>query len=317
MTFIRTALALCLAWVATASVPALTPRGARVTVAAEVLVTGAGEKPVTTLTAEDFVLESNGAPLPIVKCVPPPLTLSAVLMIDRSRSTAWSSADFQKTVDGFVAALDPGERGRLGAFARSIRLSPPLVISDPRKVSSEMAAVFGAVGGQPSPVWDAVDASVTALTADDGTRTLFLVTDGQASANRIGLSDAGIHAAMEDVTISAVAEGPQRVLQQSGNLAVVQPDAPLRWLTSLTGGIFIPWEAPRDPVTGRESVDELRRNVPARRAALLADAVRAMRQRYRLEFEAEAGKQLRPLTVRVGKPGLTVRARQAYIARQP
>src|SRR5262249_47381388 len=72
-----------------------------------------------------------------------------------------------------------------------------------------------------------------------GRRAMFLMTDGEASGNRIGLSDLIRHAQSADVAICVIASGSPANSPKGPWAAAGTPDGLLRRLAAETGGLFV------------------------------------------------------------------------------
>jgi len=193
--------------------------------------------------------------------------------------------------------------------------------------SLHVPGMNGAFGLGASPAWDAVDAAVTLLesqapSARTGAgastrsvqfqaRAVILVTDGRSSGNLHSLDEVILHAAAADVPVSVVVETREHIIRLTDTTSArLRPGVLLQAMAEMTGGgcadVF-------GPEVGRpQRPDEIRRWLGQVLAQLVAD----LHNSYTLEFASPApDRQLHRLEVRVRKPGLKVRARQAYLAK--
>ena len=87
-----------------------------------------------------------------------------------------------------------------------------------------------------SRIWDAVDLGVSALESEAGRRAIVLLTDGEASGNRLGVADVIRHARASNVAVSVIGSGGW-VLSMDLPTRGPTPRSALEALTSETGDI--------------------------------------------------------------------------------
>lgn len=89
----------------------------------------------------------------------------------------------------------------------------------------------------PSPIWDALHDGLRTLLPPDGRAGVLLITDGEATGNRVRLDVPADLAIATGVPVSTVFVGNAgRVDQGAGSAAIVRPDLALRQLAAATGG---------------------------------------------------------------------------------
>ena len=287
-------------------------------VAVDVVVEDAGGRPVGDLTTGDFEIESDGVRLPIQSfAVGTPLSLLAVF--DRSFSTsrldpAWFDPTTDSMLDKLVEWLSlrasSSMRIRPAGVANALRLSPAFA-TDRRSLVASAATLLTFLGADragPSPLVDAMDDAVRSLMSVAGRRAIVLLSDGKSTGNHHGSADIARRAAIAGVTVSVVLlfPLPKQVGVRSEHLPVVEVLAALHpstlWqpFAERTGGTCVVVKEPRDH--GAE---------PA-----LAQVFALLERTYTLGFSpAIADGGFHPLTVRVTRPGLRVRARSGYEAK--
>jgi len=282
-----------------------------------VLVTGADGLPVSGLVQRDFQLIADGQPHALSSFVAGPSPASVVLLLDTSASmdgrvgAGIAPVGLASSLDAWPAgdeiAGDRWQVGRIshGATPVATFASAPEGIRDAIRAALDVPAVdrFG-----PSPVWDTVDAGLSALESTPGARGVIVVTDGRATGNRLGVRDVIRHAIAAGVPVSIISEaqddsmglGDRRVL-------IVRPELSLQLLAEQTGGSY---------VRGFSLEDATNPNAPAPRiSALLTRAATEFRRSYLLGFETtKSDGQLHKLDVKVARPDLRVQTRKAYIA---
>jgi VWFA-related protein len=273
----------------------------------DVAVEQADGRPSRDLTRDDFEIVADGVPRPVEFFAAGDLPLSLVLMLDVSDSmeSRIERDELETAIEKFfVGGLSAQDTVRIGAFAKSLTLSPPFRANlrgllaaartalRPRKTDS-----FG-----PSPIWDAVYTSVGALVAEEGRRAVVLVTDGRASGNRRSLEEVAVYATLAAVSINIVGQDSDLVLFQQGTSGIrVRAGASLEWLAAATSGRYIP-----------------DRGHPANVGLLLSQLVADLHARYTLGFAPAAWDgQIHPLEVRAKRHDLRVRARKTYVAGLP
>jgi hypothetical protein len=278
--------------------------------------------PVTGLRQQDFEVRVDGAPVAIQSLSASGGRLAAVVLLDCTWTMSVIMAPFivREGVDprdipltapvegtrpphrpldlflepirrGLLRHLQSSDRIRFATISRQIRLSPGF--------RSERAALeldarealripdddrYG-----PSPIWDGVDAAVTALEPEPGQRAIILVTDGFSTGNRHGLAEVTRRAALAGVAVyvveqSSAPSGPfGRFVDLTDNpwilLAPLRgqgPGATLAGLSTATGGVY----AAEPPPASRA------RSIPARDlAARFETALGQLHRTYCIRFE--------------------------------
>lgn len=293
-----------------ASIRPTTPASTRTAglVLVQVEVDQADGKPVTGLAREDFELFVDGQPRPIESFSTDAAPVSVVLLLDESASMRMgdlaSSIAIQRTLDQwFPLSLKPADRARIGTIAKHLLLSDRFTTDRHELVDAGFAARSTAAADKlgPSPIWDAVDAAVTALEAEDHQRAIVLFTDGRSTGNRAGLADAGAHAMAAAASVHVIAEhdSPVPIVQVDGTEVSVAPGTGLRWLADRTGGAYFsdrpfPWSDP---------------------GPLVARILDSLHHAGTLGFAPVAldGK-VHALEIKVKTPGLIARARKSFLA---
>jgi VWFA-related protein len=141
-----------------------------------VTVTDEQGRLVPDLTADDFEVRDNGRRKPLAFFTSDIQPFSTVVMLDRSGSMADNFSLIRDAASEFVAQMLPDDRARVGSFADEIRI-------EPSEFTGDQAALKGILHDRlqdpgPSPVWTAVDRSITELLPRDGRRVVLVFTDG-------------------------------------------------------------------------------------------------------------------------------------------
>jgi len=313
MTTVRVVIAMIV--LAVTSAASQTP--ARVaTTTVDVLPIGPNGEPVIGLSADEFEVVSDGAPVVITSIGSAPAEFAVLLLLDVSISQPLKRNEVHTAMsEGWLPSLRAGDRARMGAIGEPTVFGPWLSGDRVAHLTTARALVDRAPSG-PSPIWDATDAAMQLLADEPGAKMVVLVTDGRSAANRLSVDDVLARATAANVAISSVSEGSEQYLPQSGDAAArVRSDVSLRRLADETGGLFVEDGIARRTTSARIDpfgyVRELL-NTPNRPGPLLARVMSLMRQRYRIAFAPAAGAGVHTLDVRVSRPGVTVYARRAY-----
>ena len=344
----RMALALSVvgAAVAVAAAPAQQPayRGTLDLVSVYATVVDRDGRLVTGLTKDDFEVRDNGRRQPLAFFSSEALPFSVVILLDRSGSM---SENFPVVVDAaaaFVGAMRPDDRARIGSFSSEIRLSPDGFTNDQAELSRVLRDELQDVG--PSPVWTAIDRSLTALLPMPDRRVVLVFSDGHDSPKygqvRTSVADLTRRVRVNGIMVYAIGF-PAEVSRPSGRspfdprrpgglrfpipipgfppgpsspgtprgpsgsggggLSIGRkyqpPDPALRDLADVTGGGYFEWDD--------DSTPNLRR--------AFVRVAEELHQQYWLGFAPpRLDSRTHEIEVRVKRRGLTVRARQHYVA---
>jgi len=272
---------------------------------AQVLVTTHDGRPVEGLQRHDFVVRADDVPLRILSLSPPPLPTSAILLVDASVSTSLWHAFLESIRRDFLAAVGPEDEIMAGGFAEHVRLGGTFS-SDPAVIQRELRHVLSTAGMQPSRVWDAVDAAITALSARHRHRVVLLVTDGHASGNVTGIDDVAARAVKEDVTICTIGLAPMTPAASTAPaLTSTDPNHFLMWLSAVTGGVYV------NAAASFPLQDRLAGVRAPRIGEALATVLRSMRSRYVVAFDRAPVADNGPaLVFGVAREDVRVHARQ-------
>lgn len=264
-------------------------RSATTTVAVYATVTDAEGRLVPDLREEHFEVYDNGAlqPLTLFKSDVQPITV--VAMLDTSGSMTLNLDFLKIAAERFVLRLLPDDKARVGSFSDKIRVMAQFT-SDRDELIRYLHNDIQF--GNPTFLWDAIDVSMSALAGQTGRRVVLVFTDGEDERSQANdFDDVMERAQREGYMVYAIGlEG--RVLGRR-----TRPDRNLRRLAASTGGGYFELRDTADlNSTFTRVADELHRQ-------------------YVLGFSPETlDGQVHKLDVRVKVPGMTVRARQSYLA---
>ena len=254
------------------------------TVAVYATVTDARGSLITNLKASDFQIDDDSHKRPIAVFKSDVQSITVAIMLDRSPSLFPVAQRSQDAVSAFTRCFIAGDRACLGTFSQVVSLDPTW--------SSDRDALLKHLGDDvPWPagtaMWDAIDAARVALEREADRRVILMVSDGADNCSRLDPRDVQIGLIKDDVMVYAVGFRGREGLDASD----------LSGLARATGGFSFELK-PADDLTAtmQHIADELHRQ-------------------YVLGFTPVAldGRTHR-IDVKVGKPGVTVRARRSYIA---
>ena len=269
---------------------------------------------ISDLKESDFQIFDNGKRQAITQFSAEVQPVTVVVMLDRSGSVA-PEADWVREAAGeFVKRLLPADRARIGNFATEIRLSPPSFTNDHAELMSVLRDDLQNVG--PSPIWTAVDRSITALLPERGRRVVLLMSDGvdapMRSQVKTDVRDVMYRAQYDEIMVYTIGVPTQEVSAQStihadrsGRLTPKtvyttkqgKPDPNLKLLAAESGGGYFEL----DPMVSA--------------ATLFARVADELHRQYWIGFAAgQLDRKVHKLEVKVLRPGLAVRARRSYVA---
>jgi len=288
-------------------------RGRTDLVSVYVTVTDRSGRLVTDLARGDFEVRDNGKRQPLTYFSSDLQPITCVVMLDRSLSMLDNFPLVEDATEQFINKLLPNDKVRIGDFSRQVVLRP----LDFTSRQDELLKILhhGLQDFGPSPVWTAVDRSITALLPQAGRRVVLIFTDGHNSTMRgqivTDLKDVARRAMIDEVMVYAIG------LWQSPDLASAfvrrntigqlqlgtrtskgeKPDAGLRMLAEQTGGGYFELDWSQDlGATFSRVADELHRQ-------------------YGLGFvPSKLDGEIHKLDVRITRPDLVVRARKSYVA---
>jgi Ca-activated chloride channel family protein len=241
--------------------------------------------PVTGLDRADFTVLEDGAPQTISTFAEADFPLAAAVAVDRSFSMKDRLSAVVDASRTFLRELQPRDESMIVEIGSEIETVAPLS-SDraPQMQALDALQPWGTTG-----LYDAIIQSIDAIQSAKGRRALVLLSDGTDRYSTASAQDALSRARRSDVMVYPIALGRTR--------------PPLfAELAILTGGrSFQPRDVSQLTTTMKTIASELRHQY------LLG---------YTPSRQIVTGEeQWRTITVRVNRPGVTVRARDGYVAR--
>jgi Ca-activated chloride channel homolog len=260
-----------------------------------VTVTDALENYVSGLKAEDFKILEDAAPQRILDLTVDEAPFAAAILLDASGSMGHKLSLARAACGNFLSELRDGDMAAVYSFS-GFKVKMLQDFSESRDAPD---AVWDMKARDDTPLYDAIVQSADALSQrPERRRAIIVVSDGADTKSKASLDEAARKTLDANALIYAVDMSDRAVFrsERKDNGAEV-----LKMLAAKTGGRFIatPGGAGlRDAFAG--TVEELRRQ-------------------YTLTYESTNEKldgKWRAIEVRVGRPGLNVRARQGYYARK-
>ena len=242
--------------------------------------------PVTGLPREAFTVLEDGQPQSVTTFAEGDFPLSVAIAIDRSFSMKGAElANARAGAEAFLSELRPQDQAMVIAIGSEVETLAPL--SGDRR--SQQQAIDGLQPWGTTELHDAVILSLDAIQSAQGRRALLLLSDGNDRYSTATAPQALERARHSDVMVYPVALGSMR--------------PPLfAELAALTGGrSFFPRTEQQVTGSTRAVANELR-------------------HQYLLGYTpgrapARGEEQWRSITVRVDRPGVTVRARDGYFVK--
>ena len=271
---------------------------------------------IPDLERDDFEIYDNGKLQTITQFASDIQPITLVMMLDRSGSMKTQFRIVEEAAAEFVTRLLPADKVRIGSFAARIQIDPQDFTSDKREMLQILSTELQPDG--PTPLWNAIGVSITALRRQEGRRVTLVFTDGvdapmNFSSNNVSLKDAMKRAQEDDVMVYAIGlegrvpYGNRRAPMTGGyggqfgmrrSMIAQKPDEGLAKIAGETGGGYFELTNTNDlGSTFGRIADELHRQ-------------------YLLGFTpAKLDGKPHKLEVRLKLPGMTARARKSYVAR--
>ena len=246
---------------------------------------------VPNLEQSDFSILDNGRPQEITFFQNEVTPFTVVVMLDYSASMTANLDLLEAAAEQFVLRMLPQDKGQVGAFSDKIQFSGTF--------TSDRDDLIGALNdlqfGNPTRLWDAVDASMEELKDVDGRKVVLVFTDGDDTASRKGMGDILERARREEVMVYAI--GLESEFFNGQRMVRSRPDRGLRRLAEETGGGYF----------------ELKKT--AELAPTFTRVAQELHSQYMLGFAPiTLDNREHKLEVRMKAAGQTARARRSYIA---
>jgi Ca-activated chloride channel family protein len=255
-------------------------------------VTDSQGRLVPNLEQEEFTILDNGKPQPISFFQNETQPFTVVVMLDFSASMTANLDLLKQATEQFLLRLLPADKGQVGAFSDKIQFSGTFTNNRDSLIKDLSDLQFG----NPTRLYDAIEASIDVLKDVDGRRIVLVFTDGDDTASKRDMGDVLVKARETETMIyaigleSEIAIGPGRVQR-------TRPDRGLRKLADETGGGYF----------------ELKKT--AELAPTFTRVAAELHSLYTIGFTPTAfDNKEHKLEVKTKTPGQNARARKSYIA---
>jgi Ca-activated chloride channel homolog len=252
----------------------------------------AQRRPVSDLTKDDFVIFDDEKRQDTALFANEVQPISIVVMLDTSASMTGNLKLVEQAAEQFLLRLLPQDKALVGAFNDKIEFFPSSFTGDRDKLVASLRELDF---GNPTKLYDAIALSVNRLQAVDGRRVVLVFTDG-ADTNSAENADSVLTLSQNnDVMIYAV--GLRSDYFVRSRQVRSKPDGALKGLAAETGGGYFELDNTTDltPTFTKIALE--------------------LHTQYALGFTPPAlDGRLHRVTVRVNRPGVTIRARRNYLA---
>jgi Ca-activated chloride channel family protein len=260
-------------------------------------VTDATGRLVPDLSKDDFEIFDNNKPQAVTLFVNEVQFIKVVVMLDESGSMVNNIARVKDGAEQFLLRLLPGDRARIGSFEDKIIVSPDFTNNRDeliRFLKEELQY------GNGTRLWDAVDLSMSELSALDGRRVVLVFTDGgddPGPGKHVSFDTVLKRAQAEAYMVYAIGFHSRCRCGSGGRMIETDPDPSLKKIAAESGGGYF----------------ELKEGADL--SSTFTRVAQELHSQYVIGFTPEnMDGKLHALQVRVKRPGMTARARKSYIA---
>jgi Ca-activated chloride channel family protein len=255
-------------------------------------VTDSQGRLVPNLEQEEFTILDNGKPQPISFFQNETQPFTVVVMLDFSASMTANLDLLKAATEQFLLRMLPSDKGQVGAFSDKIQFSGTFTNNRDELIKDLKDLQFG----NPTRLYDAIDASIDVLKEVDGRRIVLVFTDGDDTASRRDMGDALLKARQTETMIYAIGLESEIAIAP-GRMQRTRPDRGLRKLAEETGGGYF----------------ELKKT--AELAPTFTRVAAELHSLYTLGFTPTAfDNKEHKLEVKMKTTGQSARARKSYIA---
>ena len=254
-------------------------------------VTDSQGRLVPRLEQDAFTIFDNGEPQPITFFQNDVQPFTVVVMMDYSASMTANLDRLQAAAEQFIIRMLPEDRGQVGSFSDKIQFSGTFTNDRDDLIFALRDLQFG----NPTRLWDAIDASIVMLEGIEGRRVVLGFTDGDDTASRVGRGDVLDRAQDQETMIYAI--GLESEYFNGQRRVRTRPDRGLRNLARETGGGYFELE----------KTDDL--------GPTFSRVAQELHSQYTLGFTpTNLDGREHELEVRMNERGMNARARTSYIA---
>jgi Ca-activated chloride channel homolog len=254
-------------------------------------VTDAQGRLVPGLDQSEFSILDNGKPQEITFFQNEVQPFTVVVMMDYSASMTANLDRLAAAAEQFILRMLPADKGQVGAFSDKIQFSGEFTSDRDDLIFALKDLQFG----NPTRLYDAIDASIDMLKDVEGRKVVLVFTDGDDTASRVGQGDALEHAIDKEVMIYAI--GMESEFFNGQRMTRTRPDRGLRKLAEDTGGGYFELK----------KADDL--------GPTFSRVAQELHSQYTLGFSpAMFDNKEHKLMVRMKQTSMNARARRSYIA---
>jgi Ca-activated chloride channel family protein len=255
-------------------------------------VTDSQGRLVPNLEQEEFTILDNGKPQPISFFQNETQPFTVVVMLDFSASMTANLDLLKAATEQFLLRMLPADKGQVGAFSDKIQFSGTFTNNRDSLIKDLSDLQFG----NPTRLYDAIEASIDVLKEVDGRRIVLVFTDGDDTASKRDMGDVLVKARETETMIYAIGLESEIAIGP-GRMQRTRPDRGLRKLADETGGGYF----------------ELKKT--AELAPTFTRVAAELHSLYTIGFTPTAfDNKEHKLEVKTKTPGQTARARKSYVA---
>jgi len=215
-----------------------------------------------------------------------------VVMLDFSFSMTTHLDLLKQATEQFLLRLLPADKGQVGAFSDKIQFSGTFTNNRDSLIKDLSDLQFG----NPTRLYDAIEASIDVLKDVDGRRIVLVFTDGDDTASKRDMGDVLVKARETETMIYAIGLESEIAIGP-GRMQRTRPDRGLRKLADETGGGYF----------------ELKKT--AELAPTFTRVAAELHSLYTIGFTPTAfDNKEHKLEVKTKTPGQNARARKSYVA---
>ena len=255
-------------------------------------VTDSQGRLVPNLEQDEFTILDNGKPQPISFFQNETQPFTVVVMLDFSASMTANLDLLKLATEQFLLRMLPSDKGQVGAFSDKIQFSGTFTNNRDSLIKDLSDLQFG----NPTRLYDAIDASIDVLKDVDGRRIVLVFTDGDDTASKRDMGDVLVKARETETMIYAIGLESEIAIGP-GRMQRTRPDRGLRKLADETGGGYF----------------ELKKT--AELAPTFTRVAAELHSLYTIGFTPTAfDNKEHKLEVKTKTPGQNARARKSYVA---
>src|SRR4030095_1233004 len=194
-------------------------------------VTDSQGRLVPNLEQGEFTILNNAKPQPISFFQNETQPFTVVVMLDFSASMTANLDLLKLATEQFLLRLLPADKGQVGAFSDKIQFSGTFTNNRDSLIKDLSDLQFG----NPTRLYDAIEASIDVLRDVHGRRIVLVFTDGDDTASKRDMGDVLVKARETETMIYAIGLESEIAIGP-GRMQRTRPDRGLRKLADETGG---------------------------------------------------------------------------------